>query len=313
MQTVRNRILLCKEESVAGSDSTPTVSANALEVSNLKINWQGDLLDRDIMRGNISPVNPVVGKRWAEVSFDLELKGGGTKGTASRIGDLLEACSMLETASAGSSVTYTPTSASQKTATIYVYDNDSASAVLHKITGTMGNFTMKLTAGQYGVLSFAMRGMYNAPSDVALTVAPTYETTTPPIVESCTFTLNSSNLLIAQELSLDLGNEVASRDDINSPSGLKSFIIANRKGKGSFNPEAMLVASYGFWADWTGATQRALSCVVGTASGNKVTITAPKVTIDSIADGDRERILVRDVPFSLGQNAGNDELSLKFE
>lgn len=314
MQTVRNRILLAKEETGGyGVDPTPTVVANAIEAKNVKVNYQGDLLERDNVRSNISPVSPVVGKRWIEVNFDVELKGSGTKGTAGRIGDLLEACSMAETASAGSSVTYVPTSLSQKSVTIYVYDNDTGSAVLHKITGAMGNFSIKLTAGQYGVLSFAMRGIYNAPTDVALTSAPTYETTSPPIVESCTFTLNSSALLIAQELSLDLGNEIAMRDDINSASGLKGIIIANRKGKGSFNPEAMLVASYAFWADWTAATQRALSCIIGSASGNKCTITAPKVTIDSIADGDRERILTREIPFSLGQNVGNDELSLRFE
>ena len=119
--------------------------------------------------------------------------------------------------------------------------------------------------------------------------------------------------MIAQEISLDIGNEISARDDINSASGLKGYFIANRKGKGSFNPEAMLVAGYGFYADWAGATQRALSVVVGSASGNKVTITAPKVTIDSISDADRERILVKDIPFSLGQNAGNDELVLRFE
>jgi hypothetical protein len=177
----------------------------------------------------------------------------------------------------------------------------------------MGNFTMKLTAGQYGVLSFSFKGNYNAPTDTALVGAPTYESTIPPIVESCSMTLNSDEDLIVQELSVDIGNEVSGRDDINSPNGLLGYIIANRKGKGTFNPEAMLIADYDFWTDWVGATQRALSAVVGTVDGNKVTITAPKVTIDNISDGERERVLTREIPFSLGQNAGNDELVLKFE
>ena len=314
MQTVRNRILLAKEETGGyGVDPTPTVAANALEARNVKVSYQGDLLERDNVRSNISPVSPVVGKRWVEVTFDVELKGSGTKGTAGRIGDLLEACSMAETASAGSSVTYVPTSSSQKSVTIYVYDNDTGSAVLHAITGAMGNFTIKLTAGQYGVLSFAFKGLYNAPSDVALTSAPTYETTAPPIVESAVFTLGLDEDLIAQEVNLDIGNEIAMRDDISSANGIKGIVVANRKGKGSFNPEATLIATYDFWTDWTGSAQKALSAVIGSASGNKCTITAPKVTIDNIADGDRERVLTRDIPFSLGQNAGNDEISLKFE
>jgi hypothetical protein len=194
MQTIRNRILLAKEEAIYGTDPTPTVAANAIEAKNVKVNYMGDLLERDNVRSNISPVSPVVGKRWVEVSFDIELKGSGTKGTAGRIGDLLEACSMAETASAGSSVVYVPTSSSQKSVTLWIYDNDSASAVLHKVTGAMGNFSIKLTAGQYGVISFAFKGKYNAPTDVALTVAPTYESTTPPIVESAVFTLGQTRI-----------------------------------------------------------------------------------------------------------------------
>jgi len=312
MQTVRNRILLAKEETVYGTDPTPTVAANAVEASNIKVNYMGDLLARDIVRNNISPVNPVLGKRWVEVTFDLELKGSGTRGTAGRIGDLFEACSMAETASAGSSVTYVPTSSSQKSVTLYVYNNDSGSSVLHKITGAVGTFSLKLTAGQFGVLSFSFKGIYNLPTDVAIPSAPTYETTTPPIVESCSFTLNSSSALIAQEMNIDLANDVISRDDINSANAIKAFLVSNRNPKGSFNPESMLVASYAFYADWVAASQRALSIVLGSTSGNIITITAPKVTIDSIADAERERVLTKDIPFTLGQNAGNDELSIKF-
>jgi hypothetical protein len=312
MQTVRNRILLAEEEATYGLDPTPTVSTNAVEVSNVKVNYQGDLLTRDNVRSNISPVSPVVGKRWTEVSFDLELKGGGTRGTAARIGDLLEACSMAETASAGSSVTYTPTSSSQKSITIYVYDNDSASAVLHKITGAVGSFTLKVSAGQYGVLSFTFKGIYNTPTDVAIPSAPTYESTIPPIVESASFTLNSDADLIIQELSLDLANDIAVRDDISSANGIKAFQITNRNPKGNFNPEALLIAGYPFWADWVASAQRALSLVIGTVSGNIITITAPKVTLDNISDGDRERVLTREIPFTLGQSVGNDEISIKF-
>jgi hypothetical protein len=314
MQTVRNRVLLAKEESAYGQDPTPTVADNAIEAKNIKVSYQGDLLQRDNVRSNISPVSPVLGKRWVEVTFEAELKGSGTAGTAGKLGDLLEACSMAETVSTGgsSSVVYKPTSSSQKSITIYVYDNDAGSAVLHKITGAVGTFTLKLTAGQFGVLSFTFKGLYNLPTDQALPSAPTYESTLPPIVESANFTLNSDTDLVLQELSLDLANEIAVRDDISASTGIKAFQIANRNPKGNFNPEAMLLASYDFWSDWVASTQRALSVVIGATAGNIITITAPKVTIDSLADGERERVLTKEIPFSLGQNAGNDEISIKF-
>jgi hypothetical protein len=143
--------------------------------------------------------------------------------------------------------------------------------------------------------------------------APTYESTIPPVVESASFTLNADADLVVQELNLDLANEVAPRDDISSANAISQFIITNRNPKGNFNPEALLIASYDFWTEWVASTQRALSVVVGSASGNKCTITAPKVTLDNITDGERERILTREIPFTLGQNAGNDEIQLKFE
>jgi len=314
MQTVRNRVLLLKEEASYGVDSNPTIAANAIEVANLKLNFQADLLDRNNVRSNISQTNPVVGKRWVEVSFDAEIKGSGSKGVAARLGDAFEACSFAEYAVAGSSVAYKPTSSNQKTATIYIYDNDNTgSSVLHKITAAQGSFSIKATAGKYGVFSFTFKGLYNEPTDVVNPGSPTYDTTVPPIVENCAFTLNSNTDLIVQELSIDIANNIGSRDDISSANGIKNFMVTSRAPKGNFNPEATLVADYNFWSDWVGATQRELSLVIGSASGNKVTISAPKVTLDSIADGERESLLTREIPFTLGQDSGDDEVEIKFE
>lgn len=314
MQTVRNRILLVKEESVYGSDSTPEVGSNAMEAKNVKVNYTGDKLTRDNVRSSISPVSPVMGKRQIEVSFEMEVKGSGSVGTAGKLGDLLEACGFNETiAGNGSSVVYRPASGTIKSVTIYVYDIDGASAVLNKITGAVGTFNLKCPAGQYASLEFNFKGKYNARSDVAVPSTPTYESTVPPIVESALFSLNSSNDLIAQECNIQMDNTLAERADLNSPSGILAFMITQRNPKGTFNPEAVLVATYDFTTDWASATQRALSITVGATAGNKVVITAPKVTIDSIGDGDRDSILTKDIPFTLGQNVGNDELVFNFQ
>jgi hypothetical protein len=313
MQTIRNRILLAKEEASYGVDPTPVVGSNAIEAKNVKIGYVGDKLERDNIRGNISPVSPVIGKRYIEISFEAELKGSGTRGAAGKLGDLLEACSFAETVTAGSSVVYKPTSSSQKSITIYLYDIDSASSVLHKITGAVGSVNIKGVAGQYATLEFNFRGKYNLPTTVAIPSAPTYETTTPPVVENAAFTLNGVTSLVVQDVGINIDNNIAERDDISSANGIAAFTIVGRKPSGSFNPEAVLVSTYDFYSDWVGSTQRQLSLVVGSVSGNKCTITCPKVTIDNIADGEREGVLTKEIPFSLGQNTGNDEIELKFE
>ncbi len=312
-QTIRNRILLAKEETTYGTDSSPTVASNAIEAKDIKVNYIGELLERDNIRSNISSISPIVSKRYIEVTFECELKGSGTAGVAGRIGDLLEACGFSETVSVGSSVVYKPASSNLKSATIYIYDMDTSSAVLKKVTGTVGTVNIKIIAGQFATLAFTMRGLYNAPADVALPSDPTLETTLPPIVESSQFTLGAITSLVVQDITIDMANEITERDDINVANGIKAFTIVGRKPKGTFNPEAVLVAIHNVWADWVASTQRALSLIIGSVTGNKCTISAPKVTVDNLADADRDRILTRDIPISFGQNVGNDEIQLKFE
>lgn len=308
------KVLLAKEESPYGSDPTPTVAANAIEARNIRLAYKGDLQERGIQKSDISPVAPVIGKRWIEIAFEVEVKGSAAVGTAPRLGDLLEACGFAEAVSAGSSVTYTPSSSTMKSVTFYVYDiPDTGSARLHKITGARGNMNMRLEAGKLGIIEFTFQGIYNAPADIAAPAAPTFETSVPPIVQSASFILNDVSTLVMQAMNLDMSNEVTQSEDINSAGGIKSINIVARKPAGTFNPEAVLVATYGWWTDWIAATQRTLSVVVGSVAGNKCTITAPKVTSDQITEGDRNGMLVDEVPFRCSRSSGNDEVQLKFE
>lgn len=307
------KVLLVKEESVIGTDSVPVVADNAIQAANIKVSYKGDLLERNIQTSTLSPTAPVIGKRSVEVTFECELKGSGTAGTAGKLGDLLEACGFAETVSAGSSVTYTPHSGVMKTVTIYVYDMpDTGSARLHKITGAVGNMKLNLEAGAFGKVEFSFQGNYNAVADVAPATAPTYEATLPPIVQSSSFTLNGVTSLVVQAVQLDTGNGIIARDDISSANGVKAFMISTRKAQGTFSPEAVTIATYDFWGDWIAATARALSVVVGSVAGNICTITAPKVTIDQITEADRNAITTDELPFRCSANAGNDELQLKF-
>lgn len=312
---MKQRILLAKEESVYGSDPTPTVAANALEAKNIRFNYEPNILERDIQRDDLSPSEPVMGKRSVAVSFECELKGSGAQGTAPAIGDLLEACGFTEVVSAGSSVAYSPSSSTMKSVTLYVYDvnRTGSNFKLHKATGCRGNVNFVFEAGQIARAEFSFKGKYNIPTDVSDPGSPTYESTKPPIVQSANFTINSETDLVVQGVNVDMGNEVSDRDDINSSASLKGFEITGRKPNGSFNPEAVTVATYDFWSDWVAATARALSIQVGSTNGNKVTFSAPKVTLDQISDADRNGILTNEVPFRCARNNGNDEVTIAFE
>lgn len=310
----KNKILLIKRESVYGTDPVPTVSENAIEAKNIKIEYNGDLLERDLVRSTLSNSAPIMGQRWAELSFQVEIKGSGTKGTAGRIGDALVACGLTETAAAGSSVTYTPCDSTFLSATAYLYElQDTGNCKLHKITGCRGTVSFDFEAGKIATAEIKLQGLIDEISDESEPSAPTYETTKPPIVENSTFTLNGVTSLIAQAVKIDMANEVVKQDDISSATGLKGFLITGRKPAGSINPEAVLKATYDFVGDWQAATERALSLVLGSAAGNKLTVTAPKLVLEKVGAGERSGIRTEDLAFRLALNAGGDELVLKFE
>ena len=313
MFLTQNKILLIKREAVYGTDSAPTVAANAVDAKGIKIDYQYDVLPRDIVRNTLSPVAPIIGQRSVEISFMLEIKWSGTKGTVARLSDALVACGLAETVSAGSSVIYKPTDVAALSATIWLYElQDTGNCRLHKITGAMGTPSLVIENGKIAGIELKFQGIANDPTEAAAPATPTWETVIPPICESATLTLNSV-ALIAQSLKIDLNNEIVKRDDLNSAAGLKGFALVGRKPSGSINPEAVLAATYDFYADFKAATSRALSIVIGTAAGNKLTITAPKLVIDKLGNADRGGIGSRDVGFELVGNTGGDELQLKFE
>ena len=98
---IRNTAILAKIESTYGTDSTPTEVANALLVSNVSINpLSAANVDRDLVRPYMGASEQLVGTAYIDLSFDIELSGAGTAGTAAAYGPLLRACGFAETLSA---------------------------------------------------------------------------------------------------------------------------------------------------------------------------------------------------------------------
>lgn len=316
---VKRCVILAKEEVTYGVDPVPTPADNAIRVINPVINPTGEKLTRDHVKTSLSPLSPLMGKKYVEITFTTELRSNGLTqngDTAPRVGDLFEACAMLETLTPESSgggndgsVKYTPTSDNLKSVTIYAYFD----GLLHKITACVGTWEIIMEAGQIAKVNWTFKGFYQAPTDTALPSGVVYDSSVPPVVLNAGFKINNVSTLVTQSVAAALNNVISQRDDVNAASGIKGFLITDRAGGGSFNPEAVLKATYDFYDDWKEATARALEITIGSVAGNKIKISAPKVTLDNITPGDREGIRVFDIPFSLAESSGDDEISVTFK
>lgn len=138
----RKRVLASKIEAVYAQDPVPTHGANAILVKNLQVSpLETELDSRDNVKGYFGNDEQVPAAAYRKVSFEVELAGSGTAGTAPAYGPLLRACAMSETILAAA---HAGTAAAGGAATITLANtasavNDAYAGMTIKLTGGTGN------------------------------------------------------------------------------------------------------------------------------------------------------------------------------
>jgi hypothetical protein len=93
----RKKLLLAKIEAAYGTDSTPTGSA-AILVRNLEVvPLQSDIVQRELIRPYLGNYEQLLANTRVQVTFEVELAGSGTAGTAPAYGPILRSCALSET------------------------------------------------------------------------------------------------------------------------------------------------------------------------------------------------------------------------
>ena len=179
--------------------------------------------------------------------------------------------------------------------------------LLYTLLGGQGTFTVDATAGNFGVLEFTFTGQYVAPADAALPTGAVFETTLPQQCELGLLTWGSNVDLVVEQWTFDQANNVVPRPDINKTDGFQGVRITDRTPAGGFNPEATLVATEDFWADFSAALAKVFTARVGSTQGNQVILYAPRVQTSEISFGDRDEVRVFDHSMLFKRLEGNDE------
>ena len=305
----RKRLIVCKIESTYGTDSAPTGS-DALLVRNLDVTpLNAETVSRDLIRPYYGNSEQLLARTSSALSFEVELAGSGTAGTAPKFDAVLQACALAPTLVATTSVTYNPVSAAIKSCTIWV----NIDGVLHKFTGCRGTVSINGTLGQIPSLKFDLTSVYNEPTD-ATALTPTYTLQAYPLVfrqvSTSAFNFFSSTAFCLQAFEFNLSNETNYRDLIG---GVKEVLITGRKPAGSVTIEAPTMAGKNFFNAATSSPTGNLSLLHGTTAGNKVTFTANQVDVTAPSYSDQDGIMMMSVPYiALPTSAGNNEFSLAF-
>jgi hypothetical protein len=308
MALTRKRLILVKKESTYGTDSTPA-GTDALLVRNLEITpIEADVVSRDLIRPYLGNSPQLLANSRVSITFQVELAGSGTAGTAPRYGAVLQACGMSETIVATTSVTYAPVSASFSSATIY-FNND---GIRHILTGCRGTFTLNAEVGQIPTIDFTMIGVYNAPTDTALP-STTYSAQASPLIfkqgNTSAFQFFSYAGCL-QSVSFDMANETVYRELVGCT---KEVLITNRAPSGTVMLEAPALATKDYFNIAQTETTGNLTFLHGTTAGNRVTLTAGQCDISNPSYSDQDGIQMLNIPYvATPTTSGNDEVSLAF-
>jgi hypothetical protein len=309
---VSNEVILAKVETTYNTDATPTTGANAVLVQNLSPKIAGlRMVARPVVRANLNSLQSIFAGQLLELSFDMEIKGSGTAGTAPEMGQLLRGCAMSETVVAVTSVTYKPISSNHDSLTIYWYEGG---VKLHKITGARGDYSIKITAGGVPLVSFKFTGHYVLPTDVSIP-SPTYSTVVPRAAINSAITIGGTTV-VCRDWTVSANQKVALPPSIGAVDGYSQIQITDQNFTGTMTLEAELASVIDVDSQLAnGTTSTFAPGIIGTVAGNKFTIASATNGLywmsRDFADGDGLRL--RTLPFGLvDSSAGNDAITIAF-
>ena len=305
----RKRSILAKAESSYGSDPTPTGSANYVQVIDLNIEpIVSDEVSRDLIRPYMGNYEVIPANTRVNVTFDVEMSGSGSAGTAPKYGAILKACGLSETVSGGNTVTYAPKTTPSDSVTLFVnYDG-----IRHKVTGARGTFSINCEVNNIPRISFSLTGIFNAPTDTALPTVTVSNQASPLIFKNG----STSNFSIfgfsaaLQSWNLDFNNEVIYRELVG---GTKEVLITDRRPSGTVVIENPALSAHNFFTDYTGTSTGTNTWLHGTAAGNRVTVSCPQTDLGQPSYEESDGVTMLSLPFMATPTASaNNEFSLVY-
>lgn len=308
MAETKKRLILAKAETTYGVIPTPApAGSDALLVSNLDVKpLELELLDRELIFGYYGNSEKLVGQRMVSISFDVEIAGSGTAGTAPRWGPVMQACGFNETIVADTSVTYAPVSTGQGSAAIDFY----ADGTRHLALGCRGTWSIEAAAGEIPKIKFELMGIYQTVTAIA-NPTPVFTHQADPVV------FNSANTTpvkvhgyaaCLESFNLSLGNETPFRQLAGCA---QRVAITDRAPEGEVTIEAPALGTKDYFAAASAQTLDEFSFIHGGTAGNIVTFTAPTCNLGSPSYDDSDGVLMLTLPFMpVPTNAGNDEFTI---
>lgn len=306
-----NRTLVAKIESTYGVDSLPLPATDGVLLRSAEISpLELETVEHTVVRPYLGNYKQLVAGRMVRMTVEVPMTGFGSAGPASPLPGLdalLRCCGLARTISAGVSVTYTPINTGFQGATLKFYQD----GTLHTLLGVRGTPSFVLRMRDVPVYRFELTGLYVPVADAAL-VQPTlsgYPEPLPVAFGNTTVAnfLGSATGVCLNSLEMALNNTVVYRNLVNCGEAVE---VTGRAAGGSFEIEALLVATKDIWTQISSAGTSAINVTHGTAVGNRVQLISNVAQVTNPSFTDQDNIVLVSGDLRLVPTAANNEFSL---
>lgn len=259
----RPRVIGAKEEASYGVAET-IAGADMFLAGSIKWTPDAGRYQSANHQPSLSPEVPGRGRTKASISFDVEMMGSGTPGTAPFWGKLLKACGWSETIVGGISVTYAPATTGIVSLTIKGFFD----GVAGQFKGSRGTVSVNHVAGELSIMSFSFDGLWdpfsdaNAWKDEANLAGTAYPTFPAKPFISALLKLDSF-YPVFENYSWVLNNVLTMVPDGNTAGVYIRNDIVGRGATGEIDAESELIATYDFVGKMVAATPIAFQAYTG--------------------------------------------------
>jgi hypothetical protein len=305
------RVIAAKAEVTYGTDSAPTLAADAILTRNYSTTpLEVDQIDRNLdSGGKYGATRKKPSNARIRSSYEVELAGSGAAGTAPKWMGVLAAAGMFSpTLAAGVSATQKFAQPGQVNGSLTEHawvDNQ-----LRKTVGQRGSFMLDFTAGQLPFASLNMLGLVPAaaPRVVSVPAAANFASWIEPLEvnnENSLFTLDGFGA-VTRSLKIESGVNT----NLRSLIGSRYVKSGNHTATARAVIEAPSIATKDYLARLQTGDLVAWSLTHGTAVGNIIEVTGAKAQITAIAEQEEDDVLMFDISLLLTVDGGADDLVL---
>lgn len=186
--------------------------------------------------------------------------------------------------------------------------------MLRKLLGGHGTFSLEVEAGQSAKFTYTYQGSVDDPVDAVTPSGIVYPTTVGPRFVGGIAELNGTRFQV-KKVSLEYAAVVVDELNANAPSGADGAVITNREPVMTWEIKYPGIANFDLPAFLKNAATLVGGIVLGTASGNQITLVAPRLQVVDLQDADNDGVMGWTIVMRCRRRSGpfNGDDSLLFD